>query len=198
MDHELKPIASLRDLCASVNSVICFRFDSVASTNDEAKRLAAQHPGQVVLVSATTQTQSRGSHGRSWSSPVGGAWFSIAIPLPRPDAATPVAVGETLLGVLTPYTDGLMLKHPNDILHHGKKLAGILCEQTLSAGRALDDQPPTTAIVGVGINANFPAAQLGENLRTPPTSLRDILGRDVDLQELIDAAARAIVQRLTD
>lgn len=177
-------------------STIIFHFDEVGSTSDEAKRLATEHPGQVVLVSATTQTDSRGSHGRSWRSPVGGAWFSLAVPLPRPEAATPVGVGEALLEVLSHHTDGLMLKHPNDILHHGKKLVGILCEQTLSAGRTPDEQPPTTVIVGVGINANFAASELGSDLRTPPTSLRDILGRDVDLRELIELSTQAILSRL--
>ncbi|MEM9914532.1 MAG: biotin--[acetyl-CoA-carboxylase] ligase [Planctomycetota bacterium] len=171
-------------------------FDQVGSTSDEAKRLARESPGHVILVSATTQTNSRGSHGRSWTSPVGGAWFSLAVPMPRPESATPVAVGEALLGVLATYTDGLTLKHPNDILHHGKKLVGILCEQTLSAGLTMDQQPATTVIVGVGINANFSADQLGDGLRTPPTSLRDILGRDVDLEQLILSSAQTILDRL--
>lgn len=189
--------ALLRELRASVPSVIQFHFDQTDSTSDQAKRLAAEHPGQVVLVTATTQTAGRGSHGRAWSSPPGGVWLSLAIPMPKPDAATPLIVGQALLEVLSTYTADLTLKHPNDILHRGRKLAGILCEQTLSAGRAPKDQPPTVAIVGVGINANFPAAHLGEHLRTPPTSLRDILGRDVDLQPLIDATAAGIINRLT-
>lgn len=176
--------------------VIQFHVDQVGSTSDEAKRLAAEHPGQAVLISARTQTQSRGSHGRSWQSPPGGAWFSLAVPMKKPEAATPLVVGEALLEVLGRYAAGLTLKHPNDILHDGKKLAGILCEQTLSAGRAPAEQPPTTVIVGVGINANFPASELGNNLRTPPTSLQDILGREVDLPQLIDSAAERIVQRL--
>ncbi|MEM1108702.1 MAG: biotin--[acetyl-CoA-carboxylase] ligase [Planctomycetota bacterium] len=173
-----------------------YRFDNVGSTSDEAKRLAGEHPGRVVLVSADTQTASRGSHGRSWSSPIGGAWFSLAVPMPRPEAATPVAVGEALLDVLGSYTEGLTIKHPNDILHRGKKLVGILCEQTLSAGRSPDEQPPTTVIVGVGINANFAASELGEGLRTPPTSLRDILGHDIDLKALVEDSANAILNRL--
>lgn len=146
------------------------------------------------MVSAITQTKSRGSHGRSWQSPPGGAWFSLAVPMVKPQAATPIVVGEALLVALGRYTPGLTLKHPNDILHRGRKLAGILCEQTLAAGRSPENQPPTTVVVGVGINANFPAARLGDNLRTPPTSLQDILGHDVDLRKLIDNAAGAILK----
>lgn len=172
-------------------SVVCLGFDQVASTSDEAKRLAAEHPGQTVLVHATTQTHARGSHGRSWVSPPGGAWLSLAVPLQQPEAATPLVVGQALLEALSQLTDGLTLKHPNDLLHRGRKLAGILCEQTLVPG-----QSHTNAIIGVGINANFPAAQLGDGLRTPPTSLRDILGRDIDLAELISSSAGAILRRL--
>jgi len=188
----------------------------------------------MVLVTAQTQTLARGGKGRSWVSPLGGAWFSLAVPMSQPQAATPMLVGEALLEVLKTYAPGLTLKHPNDILHHGKKLAGILCEQSLTAAenvpkgvpastrktghatsrpatpktaatKASDkmtpsvpqsETPSVTVIIGVGINANFPAAQLGSNLRTPPTSLRDILGHDIDLQQLIKASAEAILHRL--
>ncbi|WP_221435426.1 biotin--[acetyl-CoA-carboxylase] ligase [Algisphaera agarilytica] len=177
-------------------SMLTFHFEEIGSTSDEAKRLIVEHADQIVLVWADTQTQSRGSHGRSWKSPQGGAWFSLAVPMPRPEAATPVVVGEALIETLSSYCDGLTLKHPNDILRHGKKLVGILCEQTLSAGRSPEEQPPTTVIVGVGINANFAASELGDDLRTPPTSLRDILGHDVDLNELIQASAKTILARL--
>lgn len=170
---------------------IRYDYGQVGSTNDEAKKRIADHPGRPVLVTAIEQTGGRGSHGRPWRSPVGGAWFSLALTLPKHDPAISLIVGQVVLDVLQNYTDGLTLKEPNDILRDSKKLVGILCEQTVTPG-----QPQTTSIIGVGINANFPATQLGTDLRTPPISLLDILGREIDLEKLIDSCAAAILRRL--
>ncbi len=170
---------------------VAFHFNAVGSTNDEALELSHSHPGKIVRVSAATQTAARGSRRRTWISPRGGAWFSLAVPVDSPQRVTPVVVGQALLEVLSNYANGLTLKAPNDILHDGKKLAGVLCEQTLMPG-----QTRTTVVIGVGINANFPAAQLGPDLRTPPTTLRDLRGADVDLNALIEQSTLAIVNRL--
>lgn len=166
-------------------------FDAVGSTNDEARVLSRSHPGQIVRVSAATQTSARGSRKRKWVSPRGGAWFSLAVPVDSPQRVTPIVVGQALLNVLNTYAGDLTLKAPNDILHHDKKLAGILCEQTLMPG-----QSKTTVVIGVGINANFNASQLGPDLRTPPTTLRDIRRSDVDLDALIARSTHAILNRL--
>ena len=170
---------------------IRYDFDCVGSTNDEAKRLATDHPGRVVLVTAKRQSGGRGRHGRSWVSPEGGAWFSLAVPMSAHDPAVSLAVGRAVIESLSVYTDGLTLKHPNDILHRGKKLAGILCEQAVTTR-----DPQTVAILGVGINVNLDTADLGEGLRTPPVSLRDILGQEVALPRLIDVCAEAVVNHL--
>lgn len=171
--------------------VIDFHFETLGSTNDEAQRLYKSHPQQIVRVSATEQTAARGSRRRTWVSPRGGAWFSLAVPIKLPQQAAPLVIGQALLKTLATYADDLTLKAPNDILHNRKKLAGILCEQTLMPG-----EPQTTVIIGVGINANFDTAELGPDLRTPPTSLREILGRDVDLETLIESATQAILSHL--
>jgi BirA family biotin operon repressor/biotin-[acetyl-CoA-carboxylase] ligase len=174
-----------------------FHLPQTDSTNDEARRRAAEHPGRLLLVVADTQTAGRGQRGRIWRSPPGGAWFSLVVPAPRPGVITPLRVGGALRRVLSAYVEPLDVRPPNDILHRDRKLAGVLCEQTVSArtpGR--DAAPPEHVIVGVGINANFAAAALGDGLRTPPVSLLDLLEREVDLPQLIDDAARVIVEEL--
>ena len=97
---------------------------------------------------ALTQTAGRGSRGRGWVSPPGNLYLSLLL---RPSTApreagmwallAGVAAAEALSGF------GVTLKWPNDILHDGAKLGGILVESSLNAEGALD-----FLIVGLGLN----------------------------------------------
>ena len=46
-------------------------FDTIGSTNDEAKCLAVEGAAEGAVVWATTQTEGRGRQHRSWRSPPG-------------------------------------------------------------------------------------------------------------------------------
>ncbi|MEX0774152.1 MAG: biotin--[acetyl-CoA-carboxylase] ligase [Phycisphaeraceae bacterium] len=187
---------------------------TVDSTNDEARRQSIVRPGQPILVSADAQTGGRGRHGRAWSSPPGGAWFSIAWPM-RGDPASyepvPLLTG---LAVIESLPDSLPLeiKWPNDVLLGERKVAGILCERHLPATLEAQ-QPPLVApaswppvlpdacsalIIGIGINANIDPAALDQPLRIPAASLRAALGHDIDVAALIDRVTRRLVARLSD
>ena len=78
------------------------------------------------------------------------------------------------------------IKFPNDVLVHGKKVAGILAES--SEGRV---------VLGIGINVNQADDQLPRDAQTEPTSLRIELGQAVDRAELL-AAALAELERAYD
>ena len=67
-----------------------------------------------------------------------------------------------------------MIEFPNDVLVDGRKVAGILAES--SEGRV---------VLGVGVNVNQTGAELPEDARTEPTSLRLELGEPVDRVELL-------------
>ncbi len=173
--------------------MLTFRYNTTDSTNTRAAVLAAMNPGRPLLVSAHAQTAGRGRTGRRWQSPVGGAWFSLALPADRAFQnvqAAPLiaglAVHETLCDLLGGHdADALRIKWPNDLLLHGRKIAGILCEQHLTARPAI--------IVGVGINANVDPASLDpRNLRRPAASLADRVGCRVDVRRLVDHAAARI------
>lgn len=118
----------------------------VASTNDEAARLARAGAPEGTVVVADYQTAGRGRLGRAWTAEPGtsllASWL-IKPPIPperRPllSFATAVAVAAACeaAGVLT------SLKWPNDVLVAERKLAGILTEM-LSDG---------TVVIGVGLN----------------------------------------------
>lgn len=127
-------------------------LDTTASTNDDARGRAEAGAPDGHLIIARTQSAGRGSHGRSWSSPPGGLYFSLVL-RPRLEAhALPpltLVVGKVVaesIEALYPELGRAKVKWPNDVLLGGLKCAGILVE-SVTLGAVL-----THVIVGVGIN----------------------------------------------
>ncbi|HMO86887.1 MAG TPA: biotin--[acetyl-CoA-carboxylase] ligase [Lacipirellulaceae bacterium] len=176
-------------------------FDQIESTNDEARRLAAEAPGEPLLVTAAVQSAGRGRQGRTWHSPRGGAWLSLAWPTGRPAAAyaaaslaAAAAVYRALCRVAPEVAPHLRIKWPNDLMLHDAKVAGILCEQLPPAGAAAHGW----LIVGVGVNVDFDVALLPDNLRRRPTTLAAGAGRPVAVEAVIDALAAELRAALAD
>jgi BirA family biotin operon repressor/biotin-[acetyl-CoA-carboxylase] ligase len=181
-------------------------FVEIDSTNLEAERLWKEEPSRkqailelqqgvrsAWLLVARVQTRGKGRQGRTWFSPAGGLWFSLLWPLRFPlqryagiSLAAGWAVSEAIQSV-----SGLecRIKWPNDLLVRERKICGILCETTGCRGAA-------AAIIGVGVNANFGAAELPAGLRWSATTLLDELGRPVDLDRLTTDCSRRLVRAL--
>lgn len=146
-------------------------LETVDSTNDEAKRLAAKGEEETpegTLVWAREQTAGRGRRGRSWHSPKGNLHFSLVL---RPDVPAAKAAELGFVGGLAVF-DALgsvgkpghevAFKWPNDILLNRAKVGGLLLEAE-TAGEV-----PAWVILGVGVNvAVFPG-----DTDFPATSLR--------------------------
>lgn len=193
-----------------------FHYPTVESTNDEARRLAARHGEGPLIVTADEQSAGRGRHGRAWLSPPGGAWMSIAWPMVRPahfyDPAplvTALAVGQTVQRAIeradrAELAAELQVKWPNDLLLEGRKVAGVLCERTLAARVGEEESrrraaPPTSLIIGVGVNVDFDLSQLPEDaLRFPATTLRAALGAPVAVEEIIDFFSHRMLALMHD
>lgn len=130
------------------NGITWLAFKELSSTNDYAKEKRVD--GKDLIVTAKRQTGGRGTKGRSFSSNVGGVYltslrFYQDFPARRAFevmASAAVAVCKTLesFGV-TP-----VIKWANDIHVNGKKICGILTENTFS-GENL-----RCAVIGIGIN----------------------------------------------
>jgi BirA family biotin operon repressor/biotin-[acetyl-CoA-carboxylase] ligase len=123
------------------------------STSDLCRSVAAAGEPEGLAVLAHRQTQGRGSRGRAWGSPAGNLFLSVLLrPQERArDAAqwsllAGVALGEALAGYL-PDASALRLKWPNDVLLHGKKLAGILVDSSADA-----DGNVEWLVIGIGAN----------------------------------------------
>ncbi|MBQ8374668.1 MAG: biotin--[Clostridia bacterium] len=127
-----------------------YRFDELPSTQDYARALREKNENAVVI--AKSQSGGKGTKGRSFSSAEGGLYLSLLLcnrKIPARQAffevaRAAVAVCKTLekLG-LSP-----VVKWPNDILIGGKKICGILIENTLCGGEI------SCSVVGIGLNVN--------------------------------------------
>lgn len=144
-------------------------LDSVGSTNDEARRLAAEGAEDGTLVWAREQSGGRGRRGRGWASPRGNLYLSLVL---RPQCSLAEAaqlgfvaalgVGDAIGSVAPPLIE-VTYKWPNDVLVNGRKAAGILLESQGTAGADCD-----WLVLGLGVNvASYP-----EDAELPATSLR--------------------------
>ena len=147
------------------------RYDTLGSTNEEAKRLARTAAAEGTLVWAFQQTAGRGRRGRARTSPPGNLYASLILrpQCPLDQAAqlsfvAALAVGDTLTSTTQKQLDALSYKWPNDVLLRGRKIAGILLDSELGGGEV-----PEFVVVGVGINllssprnTEFPATSIAE------------------------------------
>ncbi|MEB3263273.1 MAG: biotin--[acetyl-CoA-carboxylase] ligase [Synechococcus sp.] len=98
-------------------------------------------------VLARRQRFGHGQRGRPWQSPAGGVWLSAALPWPpEASAALPLAAAVGLALELEALGLPVRLKWPNDLLVHGRKIAGLL-PRLRRHGAAV-----RWAQVGVGLN----------------------------------------------
>ncbi|NOZ02645.1 MAG: biotin--[acetyl-CoA-carboxylase] ligase [Deltaproteobacteria bacterium] len=146
--------------------------DRVASTQDEAARLAADGAVEGTVVAARAQSSGRGRRGRDWFSPRDrGFYASVVLRPPAAPARWPavsVIAGLGLAGGLTASgVRDVRLKWPNDCLVGGRKMAGVLAEAfpdlgfvVLGIGLNLslsgDDAPPELAETATDIATHLP------------------------------------------
>src|SRR6266850_4888487 len=166
-------------------------FQETTSTNDIVEKLARDGVDEGVVVFAESQTKGRGRLGRNWVSPAGkGLWFSVLLrPDLRPQDVTQMTVASAAaLRRAIKSTTGLApeIKWPNDILVHGKKVAGILTELKGELDQV------GYIILGIGVDVNLVAADLPADLRKLATSLRLEAGKAISRPALAVAVLREL------
>ena len=70
------------------------------------------------------------------------------------------------------------LKWPNDIVHKGRKLGGILTESRLGSG-------PTKVVLGIGLNIGQVVTDFPDQLAQAATSVHMIGGRNIGTEQLL-------------
>lgn len=171
------------------------RFDEIDSTNLHARRTLAAGEGvglRRVLVAAM-QTGGVGRFGRRYASPRGGLWCTLVAPIARDQPAFEglgLRVGFACLACVEcaigpEHAARVRFKWPNDVYVDGLKAAGALTE-IVEAGSVMH------AVIGVGVNANFPADELPEGVRENATTLRAAVGAGVDLEAMFTCLVRGL------
>ncbi len=149
-------------------------YESLDSTNAEARRRAEAGEAGPVWITAALQTAGRGRRGRAWSTQKGNlaATLLTVTDAPAAEAAqlsfvAALAACDLADACLGP--GAARLKWPNDVLIHGRKAVGILVE----SGARPDGR--LWLAVGVGVNlahapqdVERPASAFADFMQAPP------------------------------
>lgn len=175
-------------------------LDTVESTNSLLLQKAAMEmssgSGTVHVVVTELQTGGRGRRGRKWHSGLGdGLTFSLLWRFQQGAnllSGLSLAVGVAIIRVLqSSGIRGAVLKWPNDVLFHYRKLAGILIELQ---GDMLG---PTVAVIGIGMNLKQSDC-IRAHINQGATDLFSITGEIPDRNELLAALLIELVTVLRE
>ncbi len=167
-------------------------LETTGSTNDDARRLAAEGAPEGTVVLSDRQTEGRGRRGRSWDSPEGaGLYLSVLLrppELPEAIGRYPIAAAVAVCRACRAFAgECAVLKWPNDVLARGAKLAGILSEfRQGSSGADL--------VLGIGVNVNQAVSDFEPSLRGTATSLKMLRGDGLAVDR--EAVAVALLRDL--
>lgn len=122
------------------------------STNEDAWGLIEDGANEGTLVITDNQTAGKGRAGRRWVSVPGKSLTTSLILKPELDSRLagwfPLLTGIAIVDALKELGLNTKLKWPNDVMVHGKKLGGILCESRIH-GSILE-----WVVIGIGLNIN--------------------------------------------
>jgi BirA family biotin operon repressor/biotin-[acetyl-CoA-carboxylase] ligase len=168
-----------------------FVFDSVDSTNTLAAHFIKLEPDcDGVVILADHQHSGRGQYGRVWTSRAGSSLLMSVIVRPPLELCRPViltawvavAVADAIYSLTSTQS---RIKWPNDLLIRGKKVCGILIEQT-SAGEEI------TTVAGVGLNLTQTADEFAAANLPDATSLGIVSGGHCDNRTAASIAIRKL------
>jgi BirA family biotin operon repressor/biotin-[acetyl-CoA-carboxylase] ligase len=166
-------------------------FPRLRSTSDHAAALrkrGALFAPAIVLTS--NQIAGRGRGGNAWFSTRGVLTVTFVLPVEHHLAPQqiPLIAGLAVRDAIAQVTgrDDFQLKWPNDILHGGKKLAGLLCERVNKVD-----------LIGVGLNVNLDVRGAPKALHDQITSLSEIAGGELDMTNVLISIAQQLYPALS-
>ncbi|MFI5261801.1 MAG: biotin--[acetyl-CoA-carboxylase] ligase [Candidatus Limnocylindrales bacterium] len=181
------------------------RFAQVESTQQVVRAWLADGLAEVAVAVADVQRAGRGRQGRRWDAPPGAGLLltcgfrprSVALQQAwRVAAAVSLAMADAAEAQGLP--DGMVrLKWPNDLVADGsdgepRKLAGVLGEVTSGGDGRIE-----TCLVGIGVNADWAAADFPVDLARGMTSLRELARRPIERDALLDDFLARLEPRYT-
>ena len=151
-----------------------FAHGTLDSTSSEARRLLRDGRCAPFLVVADSQSEGRGRQGKSFLSPKGGLYMSIALPAPEKNAVsiTTRACVALARAIRSLTGEDVKIKWVNDIWLGDRKVAGILTE-------AVGDENGNVYSVIIGIGVNLFGVEIPDSLREIATTLQKKCSRDL-------------------
>ena len=154
-------------------------YDTIDSTNTQAKKLALSGAPHGTVLLAGQQTGGRGRMGRSFlSPPESGIYLSVIL---RPDCAPTELMHLTCATAVAmcnavQHVAGFRpkIKWTNDLVFQKRKLGGILTELVFAP-------EGICAIVGIGLNCNQTPDNFPEDLRQIASSLSTVVQKPISL-----------------
>ena len=170
------------------------RLEQIDSTNAYLQRKQSEADIRNWVVSADEQPAGKGMGSNSWESEVGkNLTFSLALDMSFLSAERQFLLSEAVALGLIDALDALLpaeklyIKWPNDIYYENHKLAGILINSTIKANMM------DVSIIGIGLNVNQMQFQ---DWPTHPISLKQIAGKEYDLQSLLEQVSESIYNKV--
>jgi BirA family biotin operon repressor/biotin-[acetyl-CoA-carboxylase] ligase len=167
-------------------------LETTGSTNADALAWAADGAPDMALISAEHQSAGKGRGDRKWvTNPGSGLAFSLIMRpttkeyqhIKRFTALASIALVRVLK---RNYGITAQVKWPNDVLIHGKKVAGILVEVNW------EGEKPTVVVIGVGVNVTSASLPPGEVLNFPATCIEAEVNSQVDRTLLLGSIINEI------
>jgi len=174
----------------------CLVLDKVDSTNSEAMRQASVGAQEGLTVLADKQTAGRGRLQRHWHT-IAEHTLAMSVLLKPPLAPEKIPQISLLTAValhdaLSPLVPDIKIKWPNDILYHGRKMAGILTEMRAEPGRV------QAVVVGMGINVLPPSGGWPEDIADIAIDLGSASGRTVSRMDIAVRILKSMEQHYLD
>ena len=165
-------------------------FTRLRSTNDQAAAMRKRgelFAPAVVLTGHQIAGRGRGPH--TWWSSRGCLTVTFVAPIGdiQKPHEIPLIAGLAVRQAAADITgrDDIRLKWPNDVVHKGRKLAGLLCERLNRAD-----------LIGIGLNVNPDKSKIPRDLRDRITTLSDLADRDLDMTDVLLRVASALNTQL--
>lgn len=171
-------------------NVKLYFYDSIDSTNTQAKRLLAQGLSENAFIAANEQTAGRGRLGRSFYSPKNTGIYYSYVFHPKANLSdavfiTTAAAVSVVRAIEKISSDKPKIKWVNDVYVADKKICGILTE----AVSDFESGALESVIVGIGINFN--TSYFPEDIKNKASSLND---SSITRAALLQAAAEELIK----
>lgn len=149
-----------------------FYFDSTDSTNNVAKKLAADNATDGTVVVAEEQTGGKGRLERKFFSPKNKSiLFSLILRpkcLPKDAPKFTLMAAVAIILAMKKFNLSAGIKWPNDIIFDNRKIVGILTEMSAAIEQI------HYIVIGAGINVNISAAEFPADIKKIAASLAEI------------------------